>query len=104
MKKLLILINLYKAKKHFWNRLKYRGGSLWYFLLAKNDNNTRYRYKNHVFLVRDNTLATYIDKSINRHGNLRTNICGERKTKLIPTSAVSSAVPQKKDTKATAYV
>ena len=67
--KLKVLLN--KKRLHFRNRLKQRGGNMFYFLLAKviGEKNVMdkdsgkcfvWRYKNHFFLTQNNRLQTYI--------------------------------------------
>lgn len=62
-----------KARKHFWNRLKLRKGSLYPFFLAKVIdekpvlNNTKercfvWKYKNHIYITQNYKLQTYIKK------------------------------------------
>lgn len=74
LKKLQILLN--NPKQHFWNRLSIRKGSLIYFFLSRKGENyfgaDVFIYKKyHWFLVRENKLCTYINKSITRKGNPR---------------------------------
>ena len=75
MKKLKILLN--KRRDHYNKRIIQRHGSTLYFLLARfvgkrysypqsTGECFEYRFKQHVFLVQDNQLQTYINKSISR--------------------------------------
>lgn len=70
--KLKILLN--KKRPHFINRLKLRGGNIFYFLFAKIidkkqtlDKNAGeclvWKFRNHLFITQGNYLQTYINKN-----------------------------------------